>query len=72
MHRKVSNVGRLSCDLLACMAMPQTGQWRIGDKGRGVITAPSVPSSDRVLIQIKSLPARRRRQGAVQNKCEMT
>jgi hypothetical protein len=26
MHRKVSNVGRLSCDLLACMAMPQTGQ----------------------------------------------
>jgi hypothetical protein len=72
MHRKVSNVAKLSCDLLACMAMPQSGQWRIWDEERCIITTPSAHSADRILMQIKSSPSERRPGGAVRNKSEMT
>jgi hypothetical protein len=34
-HSKVSKSARSSRDLLACMAMPQTGQWRT--RGRGLV-----------------------------------
>jgi len=34
MHWNVSKSAKSSRDLLACMAMPQTGQWRM--RGRGL------------------------------------
>src|SRR5665213_2929440 len=34
-HSKVSKSARSSRDLLACMAIPQTGQWRT--RGRGLV-----------------------------------
>jgi hypothetical protein len=67
MHRNVSNVVRLSCDLLASMATPQSGQSRIGDKERCIIITPSAHSADPVLMQIKSSPPERRPGGAVKN-----
>ena len=33
-HSNLSKFARFSCDLLACMAMPQIGQWRIGGRWR--------------------------------------
>jgi hypothetical protein len=32
-HSNASKCARFSCDLLACMAMPQTGQWRMLGRG---------------------------------------
>lgn len=33
-HSNLSKYARFSCDLLACMAMPQIGQCRIGGRWR--------------------------------------
>jgi hypothetical protein len=53
-QRNVSESVRFSRDLLACMAMPQSGQWRI-DGGSGEVTsAYSATSAAADLIQIKS------------------
>jgi hypothetical protein len=48
----VSNFTKSSRDLLPTMVIPQTGQWRTGDMGGGVIIAPSAGSAARLLMQI--------------------
>jgi hypothetical protein len=62
-HSKVSNSAKFSRDLLACMAIRQTGQWRM--RGRDVIDNPSPKTAARQLIQINADSAARRRAGGI-------
>jgi hypothetical protein len=53
-HRKVSKFLRLSRDLLACMATPQSGQWRMAGADRCSDIIPLKSGRQRAaLIQIK-------------------
>jgi hypothetical protein len=47
---KVSKFRKLSCDLLACMAMPQSGQWRIEEPERDTISQKSMTFRPHKLI----------------------
>jgi hypothetical protein len=53
-HSNVSKSSRFSRDLLACMAIPQTGQGRMLGRRYGFIDKPSPNTADRLLIQINA------------------